>query len=344
MFDALDYEEELILESETEAEREGESESRKNEEIEEECSEFQDVETDYLIDEVESNPSEQYGETDFGRPIFSRIHQISKLSEERTEYLFREISKGGESAEKAKQELEEHNLRFVDFMVCRYFKHSELSREDAFQEGYFGLRRAIEKYNNNRNTKFSTYAASCIYRAIKRAEYEQKNCIRIPENAQIIKNNIEKAEIALTQKLSRKPSVSEIAEEIKMSVKQVERRRNLPVASLIFDKEVSVEGEENDCTLGELYADPEANTEDYCVQNELHVLLSEAVGILSEREQAVVIMHFGLHGGDGLSFAKIADALSVTPGRISQINKEALEKIRRHPYFGKKLKAYMDAA
>ena len=174
MFDAFDYElEEMSAALETAEEMGPETDNPETEEceIEKECADFREISTEFLREEQKCETEAEKNSNDFEKEFFQGIHRISTLSNEETEALLSRVSLGGAVAEEAKAELEQHNLPFIDFIYCKYFKNCSLERADAFQEGFFALRRAIGMYNIQKGVKFSTYAAASISRAIKRAEY-----------------------------------------------------------------------------------------------------------------------------------------------------------------------------
>ena len=349
MFDALDYElEEMNAALETVEEMEPEIDNPETEEceIEKECADFREISAEFLREEQMCETEAESNSNDFEKEFFQGIHRISKLSNEETEALLNRVSLGGAAAEEARAELEQHNLPFIDFLYCKYFKNCSLERTDAFQEGFIALRRAIGKYNIQKGVKFSTYAAACISRAIKRAEYEQKNCIRIPESKQKVKHRVLKAESDLMKKLGRYPTVTEIAKELGMTVEELESTKLQAIAELTFDAEI--ESEDGTTTCGQLFADPAVNIEDEYIENELREALMSAVASLSEREQMVIILHFGLYDGCEMSYSEIAGKFTemgypISTSRINQIGREAFTKLANNRKWGKKLRSFLTA-
>ena len=349
MFDALDYElEEMAAALETAEEMEPEIDNPETEEceIEKECVDFREIDAEFLREEKEYEKETDSNSNDFEKEYFQSIHRIPTLSNEETETLLSRVSLGGAAAEAARKELETCNLPFIDFIYCKYFKNCSLERTDAFQEGFMALRRAIEMYNIQKGVKFSTYAAASISHAIKRAEYEQKNCIRVSESKQTIKHKVLKAESDLTMKLNRYPTIAEIAEELGMTVERVERVKLQPAAELIFDAEI--ESEEGTTTYGQLFADASVDIEDAYIVSELKETLMGAVASLSEREQMVILLHFGLYDGCAMSYSEIATKFTemgypISTSRVNQIGREAIEKLANNRKWGKKLRSFLAA-
>lgn len=349
MFDAFDYElEEMSAALETAEEMGPETDNPETEEceIEKECADFREISTEFLREEQKCETEAEKNSNDFEKEFFQGIHRISTLSNEETEALLSRVSLGGAVAEEAKAELEQHNLPFIDFIYCKYFKNCSLERADAFQEGFIALRRAIGMYNIQKGVKFSTYAAASISRAIKRAEYEQKNCIRLPESRQSNKYKVLKEETDLTMKLGHYPTAAEIASELGMTAEEVERTKLQATAELTFDAEI--ESEDSIITYGQLFADPEVNIEEEFIENELRNTLLNAMASLSEIEQMVTNLHFGLYDGCAMSYSEIATRLTemgypISVSRVNQIGREALSKLANNRKWGKKLRGFLTA-
>jgi RNA polymerase primary sigma factor len=269
------------------------------------------------------------------RMYLKEIGSIPLLSGEEEIELAKRIEQGDEDA---KQKLAESNLRLVVSIAKRYVGRG-MSFLDLIQEGNLGLIKAAEKFDYRKGYKFSTYATWWIRQAITRAIADQARTIRIPVHMVETINKIIRAQRALTQKLGREPSPQEIAKEVNMPADKV--REVLKISQEPVSLETPI-GEEEDSHLGDFIPDDNepvpAEAAEYAVLKEQ---LNEVLDTLTDREQKVLRLRFGLDDGRARTLEEVGKEFNVTRERIRQIEAKALRKLR-HPSRSKKLKDYLD--
>lgn len=269
------------------------------------------------------------------RMYLKEIGKVPLLSAEREIELAQRMEEGDEEA---KKELAEANLRLVVSIAKRYVGRGMLFL-DLIQEGNLGLIKAVEKFDYTKGYKFSTYATWWIRQAITRAIADQARTIRIPVHMVETINKLIRVSRQLLQELGREPTPEEIAEEMSMPVERV--REILKISQEPVSLETPI-GEEEDSHLGDFIQDDNVPVPaDAAAFSLLKEQLNEVLGTLTEREQKVLRLRFGLDDGRARTLEEVGKEFNVTRERIRQIEAKALRKLR-HPSRSRKLKDYLD--
>ncbi len=259
--------------------------------------------------------------------------EIADLKEE-----IKTLQKGVDAGADAKKRLAEANLRLVVSIAKRYVGRGMLFL-DLIQEGNLGLIKAVEKFDYRKGYKFSTYATWWIRQAITRAIADQARTIRIPVHMVETINKLIRVSRQLLQELGREPSPEEIAEEMGMPVERV--REILKISQEPVSLETPI-GEEEDSHLGDFIKDDNVPVPaDAAAFTLLKEQLEEVLGTLTEREQKVLTLRFGLEDGRARTLEEVGKEFNVTRERIRQIEAKALRKLR-HPSRSRKLKDYLE--
>ncbi len=269
------------------------------------------------------------------RMYLKEIGKVPLLSAEEEITLAKRMEEGDEAA---KKRLAEANLRLVVSIAKRYVGRGMLFL-DLIQEGNLGLIKAVEKFDYRKGYKFSTYATWWIRQAITRAIADQARTIRIPVHMVETINKLIRVSRQLLQELGREPQPEEIAEEMGMSVERV--REILKISQEPVSLETPI-GEEEDSHLGDFIQDDNVPVPaDAAAFTLLKEQLVEVLGTLTEREQKVLRLRFGLDDGRARTLEEVGKEFNVTRERIRQIEAKALRKLR-HPSRSRKLKDYLD--
>lgn len=271
-------------------------------------------------------------------PVRMYLKEIGKVALLTTEDEI-ELAKGIElGSEEAKRRLTEANLRLVVSIAKRYVGRG-MQFLDLIQEGNLGLIKAVEKFDYRKGYKFSTYATWWIRQAITRAIADQARTIRIPVHMVETINRLVRVSRQLLQELGREPLPEEIAGKADMTVERV--REIMKVSQEPVSLETPI-GEEEDSHLGDFIQDDQvAVPADAATFTMLHEQLMEVLDTLTEREQKVLKLRFGLDDGRPRTLEEVGKDFNVTRERIRQIEAKALRKLR-HPSRSKKLKDYLD--
>lgn len=269
------------------------------------------------------------------RMYLKEIGKVPLLSAEREIELAKRMEEGDEDA---KKELAEANLRLVVSIAKRYVGRGMLFL-DLIQEGNLGLIKAVEKFDYHKGYKFSTYATWWIRQAITRAIADQARTIRIPVHMVETINKMIRVSRQLLQELGREPLPEEIAKELDMPVERV--REILKISQEPVSLETPI-GEEEDSHLGDFIQDDNVPVPaEAAAQTLLKEQLDEVLDTLTEREQKVLRLRFGMNDGRARTLEEVGKEFDVTRERIRQIEAKALRKLR-HPSRSRKLRDYLD--
>ena len=259
--------------------------------------------------------------------------ELAEIKEE-----IKNLQKDLDAGDEAKKRLAEANLRLVVSIAKRYVGRGMLFL-DLIQEGNLGLIKAVEKFDYRKGYKFSTYATWWIRQAITRAIADQARTIRIPVHMVETINKLIRVSRQLLQELGREPSPEEIAAEMNMPVERV--REILKISQEPVSLETPI-GEEEDSHLGDFIQDDNVPVPaDAAAFALLKEQLEEVLGTLTEREQKVLTLRFGLEDGRARTLEEVGKEFNVTRERIRQIEAKALRKLR-HPSRSRKLKDYLE--
>ena len=305
-----------------------------------------DTEDDIILD-VEDEPTEEELENiemavpdgvsieDPVRMYLKEIGKVSLLTADEEIELAKRMEEGDVEA---KKKLAEANLRLVVSIAKRYVGRGMLFL-DLIQEGNLGLIKAVEKFDYKKGYKFSTYATWWIRQAITRAIADQARTIRIPVHMVETINKFVRVQRQLLQELGREPYPEEIAEQMGMPVERVREIQKISLEPVSLETPI---GEEEDSHLGDFIQDDNVPVPaEAAAFTLLREQLDEVLGTLTDREQKVLKLRFGLEDGRARTLEEVGKEFKVTRERIRQIEAKALRKLR-HPSRSRKLKDYLE--
>ncbi len=270
-----------------------------------------------------------------------KLHQFEldeRMTAQEFEQQYKDLKTWLRKGLRAKTEMVEANLRLV-ISIAKKYTNRGLSFLDLIQEGNMGLMKAVEKFEYRRGYKFSTYATWWIRQAITRSIADQARTIRIPVHMIETINKLMRVQKALVQELGREPSPEEVAEEMNLPVDRV--RAVLKMAQQPISLQSPV-GDSDDTHFGDFIEDKSAeNPSDMTAYSLLKDRLKEVLTTLTEREQEVLTLRFGLHDGYSRTLEEVGRKFNVTRERIRQIEAKALRKMR-HPTRIRKLEGFID--
>ena len=294
-----------------------------------------DGEDEIELDKIDLSVPEGVSIEDPVRMYLKEIGKVPLLSAEEEIELAKRMENGDEAA---KKRLAEANLRLVVSIAKRYVGRGMLFL-DLIQEGNLGLIKAVEKFDYRKGYKFSTYATWWIRQAITRAIADQARTIRIPVHMVETINKLIRVSRQLLQELGREPLPEEIAKEMDMPVERV--REILKISQEPVSLETPI-GEEEDSHLGDFIQDDNVPVPaEAAAQTLLKEQLDEVLDTLTEREQKVLRLRFGMNDGRARTLEEVGREFDVTRERIRQIEAKALRKLR-HPSRSRKLRDYLD--
>lgn len=297
-----------------------------------------------LEDEVDTDEDllsqEQYfddASDDSVRLYLREIGKIPLLNAEEELALAQRVVAG---EKKAKDKMAEANMRLVVSIAKRYSGRG-LDFLDLIQEGNTGLLRAVEKFDPDKGFKFSTYATWWIRQAITRAIADQARTIRIPVHMVETINKLLRTQRRMTQELNREPTIEELAKELEMEPEKVEYVMKIKQDITSLDAGVGRDGDEEDSVLRDFIEDEDSATpEESAASQLLKEQVQEILSTLSDREQKIIKMRFGLENGKSHTLEEVGQEFAVTRERIRQIEAKALAKLRKHKD-SKKLHDYL---
>ena len=291
-----------------------------------------DTSPDKILEELSN--SKDIKISDPVRMYLKEIGRINLLSSDE-EFEYAKLAEQGD--EYAKKMLAESNLRLVVSIAKRYVGRGMLFL-DLIQEGNIGLMKAVDKFDPSKGYKFSTYATWWIRQAITRAIADQARTIRIPVHMVETINKLARIQRQLTQELNREPTEEEIAKKIGLSVEKVREVYKISQDPVSLETPI---GEEDDSHLGDFIKDERTmSPEEYATIEMLKEELSGVLLTLTEREEKVLRLRFGLDDGQCRTLEEVGQVFNVTRERIRQIEAKALRKLR-HPSRSRRLKDFL---
>ena len=290
------------------------------------------VSTEEMVRSVFTLPAPEEGAEDKREEEYQeKISLVAGKNKKQLGYI---VDDGNE----ARNSLTEANLRLVVSVAKKYVNHG-MSFLDLIQEGNMGLIKAVDKFEFRKGFKFSTYATWWIRQAITRAIADQARTIRVPVHMVETVNRLNRIRRQLTVDLGRDPSDEELAKAMDMPLARLHEIINETMEATSLDTPI---GEEDDSSVGDFVADTSSMSPSEAATNMMmQQRIEEVLGTLTEREQQVLRMRFGLNGGEAHTLEEVGEVFGVTRERIRQIEAKALRKLR-HPSRGKKLRDFID--
>ena len=270
-------------------------------------------------------------------PVRMYLKEIGRINLLTSDEEFEYAKRAEEGDEEAKRMLAESNLRLVVSIAKRYVGRGMLFL-DLIQEGNIGLMKAVDKFDPTKGYKFSTYATWWIRQAITRSIADQARTIRVPVHMVETINKLARVQRQLTQELNREPTDEEIAKKLGISIEKVREVYKISQDPVSLETPI---GEEDDSHLGDFIKDERTmGPEEYATVEMLKEELSGVLATLTEREEKVLRLRFGLDDGQCRTLEEVGQIFGVTRERIRQIEAKALRKLR-HPSRSRKLKDFL---
>ncbi len=299
-----------------------------------------DVDDDEETEDLDALNAGQYLDDisdDSVRLYLREIGKIPLLNAEEEMELAQRVIQGDK---RAKDKMAEANMRLVVSIAKRYSGRG-LDFLDLIQEGNTGLLRAVEKFDPDKGFKFSTYATWWIRQAITRAIADQARTIRIPVHMVETINKLLRTQRRMTQELNREPTIEELSKELDMEPEKIEYVMKIKQDISSLDAGVGRDGDEEDSVLGDFIEDEDTVSPEESATNQLlKEQVNDVLSSLSDREQKIVRMRFGLDNGKSHTLEEVGQEFAVTRERIRQIEAKALAKLRKHKD-AKKLYEYL---
>lgn len=259
---------------------------------------------------------------DMLKAYFSQIRRTALLTFEEELELSRRIEKGDDAA---RQRLVEANLRLV-VKIAKAYVSGDVSLLDLIQEGNLGLLKAASKYDHRKKVRFSTYASWWIKQSITRALSNKRRSIRLPHRKEDALRKIQRAYNTLSQRLTRRPSVDEVAAEVGMDSGDVVQILNISAGPVSLDSDLTSESG----TLHDVFEDYSYSPDTAVMQQVMREETLKFLERLREKEKQILLYRFAFYGGKKYTLKRISDEMGISPETVRQIEMRALRKLRQH--------------